>query len=61
MDQSITNTLITLIPTYPGPPPQEVIDLAASLLAQSRSKASSLKGEEEIAREYACAHLAVER
>ena len=61
MDTSITNTLTGLIPSHSGPIPQELVDLAASLLAQSRSKASSLRGEEEIAREFACAHLAVER
>ncbi|KAL2175367.1 origin recognition complex, subunit 6 [Thermothelomyces heterothallicus CBS 202.75] len=36
-------------------------DLASSLLAQSRNRASTLKAEEEVARLYACAHLACDR
>ena len=61
MDRSITQALNGLIPTFNGPLPPELVELAASLLAQSRSKASSLKAEEEIARSYACANLACER
>lgn len=52
--------LSTLLPTIAFLPP-ELIHLATSLLAQSRSKAASLKPEEEIGRSYACAHIACER
>ncbi|KAL8894303.1 MAG: hypothetical protein Q9192_004433, partial [Flavoplaca navasiana] len=38
-----------------------LVELAASLLAQSRNRASSLKAEEEIARTYVCAHIACDR
>lgn len=61
MDRSITQSLTGLIPTLNGPLPPSLIELAISLLAQSRSRASSLKGEEEIARSYACANIACER
>ena len=61
MDRSVAQALIGLIPTLTGPLPPELLDLAVSLLAQSRSKASSLKPDEEIARSYACANLACER
>lgn len=52
--------LATLLPTISFLPP-ELIHLATSLLAQSRSKAGSLKPEEEIARGYVCAHIACEK
>lgn len=61
MDRSIAQALTGLIPTFSGPLPQELVELAVSLLAQSRNKASSLKADEEIARSYACANLACER
>ena len=61
MERSMAQALIGLIPTLTGPLPPELLDLAVSLLAQSRSKASSLKADEEIARSYACANLACER
>jgi len=61
MDKSVIQALTGLIPTSSSPLPPELVKLAVSLLAQSRSKASSLKAEEEIARSYACAHLACER
>ena len=61
MDKSIAQALNGLIPAFSGPIPTELQELAASLLAQSRSKASSLKADEEIARSYACANLACER
>ena len=61
MERSMAQALIGLIPTHTGPLPPELLDLAVSLLAQSRSKASSLKADEEIARSYACANLACER
>ncbi|OAL50443.1 hypothetical protein IQ07DRAFT_611376 [Pyrenochaeta sp. DS3sAY3a] len=58
---SIQQALIGLIPTLNGPLPPELIELALSLLARSRSVAQSLKPDEEIARPYACAQLACER
>lgn len=61
MSRPLEQALTGLIPSHNGPLPPELTTLAASLLAQSRSKASSLKPEEEIARTYACAHLACER
>ncbi len=60
MPTSIELALSTLLPTYSLLPP-EVIDLSTSLLAQSRSKATTLKPEEEIARTYTCCHLACQR
>ena len=59
MDRSIAQALSGLAPTLNDLPP-ELLELAASLLAQSRSQ-GSLKAEEEIARSYACANLACER
>ena len=61
MDRSMSQALISLIPSLSGPLPPDLLELAVSLLAQSRSKASSLKADEEIARSYACANLACER
>jgi len=61
MDRSVSQALSTLLPALTGPLPPELIELAVSLLAQSRSKASTLKAEEEIARAYACANIACER
>ena len=61
MDRALAQTINDLIPTHNGALPSELINLATSLLAQSRSKASSLKADEEIARSYACANLACER
>ena len=66
----LEQALVTLIPTYApkhaltdsdSSLPPELVSLAASLLAHSRSKAARLKAEEEIARSYVCAHLACER
>ena len=61
MERSMAQTLTGLVPTLTGPLPPELLELAVSLLAQSRSKASSLKADEEIARAYACANVACER
>ena len=61
MDRAIIQALQGLVPTISGPLPPELVNLATSLLAQSRNKASNLKAEEEIARTYACANLACER
>ncbi|KAF2622124.1 hypothetical protein BU25DRAFT_215535 [Macroventuria anomochaeta] len=58
---SIEQALTGLVPTLNGPLPPELIDVALSLLARSRSVAHSLKPDEEIARPYACAQLACER
>jgi origin recognition complex subunit 6 len=63
MSRSLEPTLLSLLPTLPSaaslPPP--LLELASSLLAQSRHNASTLKAEEEVARLYACAHIACER
>ena len=61
MDRSVVQALSSLIPALTGPLPPDLIELARSLLAQSRSKASNLKADEEIARAYACANIACER
>lgn len=61
MDRLISQALSSLLPALVGPMPPELVELAVSLLAQSRSRASSLKSEEEIARPYACANVACER
>ncbi|KAF1915291.1 origin recognition complex, subunit 6 [Ampelomyces quisqualis] len=58
---SVEQALTGLIPALNGPLPPELIDLALSLLARSRSVAHSLKADEEIGRPYACAQLACER
>ncbi|CAP70538.1 uncharacterized protein PODANS_3_6040 [Podospora anserina S mat+] len=61
MNRSIEQALLSLIPTHNAALPPQLTELASSLLAQSRHKASTLKAEEEIARPYACAHIACER
>jgi origin recognition complex subunit 6 len=61
MNRTIEQALLSLIPTHNSALPQPLTDLASSLLAQSRHRASTLKAEEEIARPYACAHLACDR
>ncbi|KAJ4296819.1 hypothetical protein N0V90_006867 [Kalmusia sp. IMI 367209] len=58
---TIEQALTGIVPTLSGPLPPELVDLALSLLARSRSVAHSLKPDEEIARPYACAQLACER
>lgn len=60
MPTPIELTLSNLLPTVSFLPP-ELIALSTSLLAQSRSKAASLKPEEEIGRTYACCHIACQR
>ncbi|KAM0719411.1 hypothetical protein Q7P37_005316 [Cladosporium fusiforme] len=57
---AIQRTLNLIIPTASTLPPS-LIDLATSLHAQSRAKAPSLKPDEEIARAFACSHIACER
>ncbi|KAL9109551.1 MAG: hypothetical protein Q9227_005887 [Pyrenula ochraceoflavens] len=58
---NIEQSLNVLLPTLNSDLPQELIDLSTSLLAQSHSRASTLKPEEEIARPYACAEIACKR
>lgn len=61
MSRPVEQALNNLIPRHPGALPPELIELARSLLAQSRSIAGTLKAEEEIGRTYACANIACER
>lgn len=56
----IEQNLTLLLPTHSFLPP-ELVHLSTSLLAQSRSKAASLKPDEEIARIYACCNIACVR
>ncbi|CAK7224883.1 hypothetical protein SCUCBS95973_005670 [Sporothrix curviconia] len=61
MNRSAEPALRSLLPTHNGPFPPQLTDLAGSLLAQSRHRASTLKADEEVARFYACAHIACDR
>ncbi|KAF4468094.1 Origin recognition complex subunit 6 [Fusarium albosuccineum] len=61
MSRQIEQALLSLMPTYGSDLPPALLELAASLLAQSRHRASTLKAEEEIARLYACANIACDR
>lgn len=61
MNRSIEQTLLSLLPTHNSDLPEPLTQLASSLLAQSRNRASTLKAEEEVARLYACANLACDR
>ncbi|KAG7285406.1 hypothetical protein NEMBOFW57_010033 [Staphylotrichum longicolle] len=61
MNRSIEQALLSLLPTHNSTLPQALTESASALLAQSRHRASTLKAEEEIARTYACAHLACDR
>jgi hypothetical protein len=61
MNRSVEQALTSLIPRHNGTLPPELVELASSLLAQSRNNASNLKAEEEIGRTYACANIACER
>ncbi|KAK3109638.1 hypothetical protein LTR53_016892 [Teratosphaeriaceae sp. CCFEE 6253] len=60
MAAQLSTSLSSLLPTL-SPLPGPLTELATSLVAQSRTRASSLKPEEEIARIYACCHIACER
>lgn len=60
-NRPVEQALATLVPTHAGDLPQELLSLATSLVAQSRSFSASLKPEEEIARPYACAEIACRR
>lgn len=57
----VERALATLLPTHENELPSELLTLAQSLLAQSRSYSSSLKPEEDIARPHACAEIACRR
>ncbi|KAI0853785.1 hypothetical protein F5Y00DRAFT_59813 [Daldinia vernicosa] len=61
MSRTLEPTLLSLLPTYSKDLPQPLLELASSLLTQSRHSAGALKAEEEVARTYACAHIACER
>ncbi|KAH6977097.1 origin recognition complex subunit 6-domain-containing protein [Ilyonectria sp. MPI-CAGE-AT-0026] len=61
MSRQIDQALLSLMPTYTQDLPPTLLQLAGSLLAQSRHRASTLKAEEEIARLYACANIACDR
>ncbi|OHE92531.1 origin recognition complex subunit 6 [Colletotrichum orchidophilum] len=61
MNRSIEQTLLSLMPTHGSVLPPSLVELAGSLLAQSRHRASTLKADEEIGRLYACAHIACDR
>jgi origin recognition complex subunit 6 len=58
---NIEQSLALILPSLSDRLPSELVDLAKSLLAQSLNKASNLKGDEEIARPYACAEIACKR
>ncbi|KAK3898617.1 origin recognition complex subunit 6 [Staphylotrichum tortipilum] len=59
---SAEQALLSLLPTtHATTLPPALVEAASGLLAQSRHRASTLKADEEIARAYACAHLACDR
>ncbi|RAH50314.1 uncharacterized protein BO95DRAFT_470501 [Aspergillus brunneoviolaceus CBS 621.78] len=60
-NRPVEQALATLLPTHAQDLPPDLLSLAVSLIAQSRSLSSSLKPEEEIARPYACAEIACRR
>lgn len=60
-NKPIEQALATLLPTHADDLPPQLLSLAVSLVAQSRSYSTSLKPEEEIARPYACAEIACKR
>ncbi|KXJ96399.1 origin recognition complex, subunit 6, partial [Microdochium bolleyi] len=60
MSRAIEANLLSLLPTQSADLPPPLVNLASSLLAQSRHN-STLKQDEEIARSYACCHIACER
>ncbi|KAL7926571.1 origin recognition complex, subunit 6 [Trichoderma austrokoningii] len=61
MSKQVELALVSLMPTYGSDLPTALVESAGSLLAQSRHLASTLKADEEIARLYACAHIACNR
>jgi origin recognition complex subunit 6 len=60
-NRPVEQALATLLPTHADDLPQDLLSLALSLVAQSRSFSTSLRPEEEIARPYACAEIACRR
>lgn len=61
MGRQTEQALLSLMPSSGSELPPRLIELAESLVAQSRHKASNLKADEEVARLYACCHLAADR
>ncbi|GAP88615.1 putative origin recognition complex subunit 6 [Rosellinia necatrix] len=61
MSRTLEPTLYSLLPSHSTALPQSLLELASSLLAQSRHSAGTLKADEEVARSYVCAHIACER
>jgi origin recognition complex subunit 6 len=61
MSRQVEQALYSLMPAHGSDLPQSLVELTESLLSQSRLKASTLKAEEDVARLYACAHLACDR
>ena len=61
MSRQIEQALLSLMPSHGSELPPSLVELAKSLLAQSRHRASTLKAEEEVARQYACANIACDR
>ncbi|EFQ97016.1 hypothetical protein MGYG_00059 [Nannizzia gypsea CBS 118893] len=59
--RSIEQALASLLPAHAEDLPRELLNLAASLLTQTRSCGATLKPEMEIARPYACAEIACKR
>lgn len=60
MSRAVEANLLSLLPTQSENLPKPLVDLASSLFAQSKNS-STLKQDEEIARSYACCHIACER
>lgn len=61
MNKAVERDLLSLLPSITLPLPRELSEVAVSLLSQSRSKAGSLRQDEEIARGYVCANIACDR
>lgn len=61
MSRQVELALLSLMPAHGPDLPPALVDLAGSLLAQSRLRASTLKADEEVARPYACANIACDR
>ncbi|PNY28445.1 Uncharacterized protein TCAP_01626 [Tolypocladium capitatum] len=61
MSRQTELALMSLMPAHGSELPPSLVELAGSLLAQSRHRASTLKADEEVARLYACANIACDR
>ncbi|POR32382.1 Uncharacterized protein TPAR_07430 [Tolypocladium paradoxum] len=61
MSKQTELALMSLMPAHGSELPPSLVELAGSLLAQSRHRASTLKADEEVARHYACANIACDR